>query len=134
MEKIVAGLLVAAALFSFGCGSNAAFGVVDMQKVGTEAPIIKTTEEEFNKQRDEMMQQMQKDMEGKSGEELQKVQEDYTAKAKLMQSEAQNKMKSSLDAALAAVAKEKNLSAIMDKRAVPQGGTDVTSDVIAKMN
>ncbi len=134
MKKIVAGLMVAAALFSFGCGRNAAFGVVDMQKVGTEAPIIKTTEEEFNKQRDEMMQQMQKDMEGKSGEELQKVQEDYTAKAKLMQSEAQNKMKSSLDAALAAVAKEKNLSAIMDKRAVPQGGTDVTSDVIAKMN
>ncbi len=133
MKKIVAGLMVAAAMFSFGCGRSAEFGVVDMQKVGQEAPIIKTTEEAFNKQRDEMMEQMRKDMEGKSGEELQKVHEDYTAKAKLMQSEAQNKMKSSLDAALSAVAKEKKLGAILDKRAVPQGGTDVTSDVIAKM-
>ena len=50
-----------------------------------------------------------------------------------MQSEAQNKLKSSLDNALNQVAKEKSLGAILDKRAVPQGGQDVTNDVIAKM-
>lgn len=72
-------------------------------------------------------------MEGKTGDDAKKVAEDYSAKAKLAQSEAQNKLKSSLDTALSQVAKEKNLGAILDKRAVPQGGTDVTSDVIAKM-
>lgn len=55
------------------------------------------------------------------------------AKAKLIQSEAQNKLKASLDTALKQVADEKKLGAILDKRAVPQGGTDVTGDVIAKM-
>ena len=79
------------------------------------------------------MRQMDKDMEGKSGEDAKKVAEDYSAKAKLVQSEAQNKLKSSLDNALNQVAKEKSLGAILDKRAVPQGGHDVTNDVIAKM-
>ena len=50
-----------------------------------------------------------------------------------MQSEAQNKLKASLDTALNQVAKEKGLGAIMIKDAVPQGGTDVTKEVIEKM-
>ena len=47
MKKIIAGLMVAAAMLTFGCsGRNAAFGVVDMRKVETEAQVIKTTKEE----------------------------------------------------------------------------------------
>ncbi|WP_405380432.1 OmpH family outer membrane protein [Phascolarctobacterium sp.] len=133
MKKIIAGLMLAAAMFSFGCGRNAEFGVVDMQKVETEAPIVKTTQEDLKKQMSELKAAMDKDMAGKSGEEATKVAEDYSAKAKLAQSEAQNKLKASLDTALNQVAKEKNLGAIMIKAAVPQGGTDVTKDVIAKM-
>ena len=72
-------------------------------------------------------------MAGKTGDDAKKVAEDYGAKAKLIQSEAQNKLKASLDTALKQVSDEKKLGAILDKRAVPQGGTDVTSDVIAKM-
>ena len=37
------------------------------------------------------------------------------------------------DAAAASVAKEKNLSAILVKEAVPQGGVDVTDDIIKAM-
>ena len=133
MKKIIAGLMLAAAMFSFGCGRNAEFGVVDMQKVETEAPIVKTTQEDLKKQMSELKAAMDKDMAGKSGEAATKVAEDYSAKAKLAQSEAQNKLKASLDTALNQVAKEKNLGAIMIKAAVPQGGTDVTKDVIAKM-
>ena len=47
MKKIIAGLMVAAAMLTFGCsGRNAAFGVVDMRQVETEAQVIKTTKEE----------------------------------------------------------------------------------------
>ena len=119
MKKIIAGLMIAAAMFTFGCsGRNADFGTVDMSKIEAEAPIVKTTQE---------------DMAGKTGDDAKKVAEDYGAKAKLIQSEAQNKLKASLDTALKQVADEKKLGAILDKRAVPQGGTDVTGDVIAKM-
>ena len=49
MKKIIAGLMVAAAMLTFGCsGRNAAFGVVDMRKVESEAQIIKTTKEDVN--------------------------------------------------------------------------------------
>lgn len=133
MRKLLAGLMIAAAMLSFGCGRSAEFGTVDMGKLEAEAPIVKTTQEDLTKKMTELKTQMDKDMEGKTGDDAKKVAEDYSAKAKLAQSEAQNKLKSSLDTALSQVAKEKNLGAILDKRAVPQGGTDVTSDVIAKM-
>lgn len=134
MKRIIAGLMVAAAMMSFGCsGRNAEFGTVDMKKIQKEAPVIKTVEENLKKQMNDMDAEMKKAMEGKSQEEQQKIYEDFTAKAKLAQSEAQNKFKSSFDAALNQVAKEKNLGAILIKDAVPQGGKDVTADVIAKM-
>lgn len=134
MKKIIAGLLVAASMMTFGCsGRNAEFGVVDMKQVETEAPVVKNTKEDVTKQMTDLKAQMDKDMEGKNGEEAAKIAEDYGAKAKLIQSEAQNKLKASLDTALNQVAKEKNLGAIMIKEAVPQGGTDVTKEVIAKM-
>ena len=134
MKKIIAGLMVAAAMLTFGCsGRNAAFGVVDMRKVESEAQIIKTTKEDVNTKMKELKEQMDKEMAGKQGEEASKVVEDYSAKAKLVQSEAQNKLKASLDTALNQVAKDKGLGAILIKEAVPQGGTDVTKEVIEKM-
>lgn len=134
MKKVIAGLLVASAMLSFGCsGRNAEFGVVDMQKVETEAPVVKTTKEDANKKLQDLKAEMDAAMAGKSAEEQRKVAEDFTAKAQLVQSEAQNKLKASLDAALNQVAKEKGLGAIMIKEAVPQGGTDVTKEVIEKM-
>ncbi len=134
MKKIIAGMMIAASLLTFGCsGRNAAFGVVDIKQVEAEAAVVKTTKEDVTKQMSELKAQMDKDMQGKSGDEAAKVAEDYAAKAQLIQSEAQNKLKASLDTALNQVAKEKSLGAIMIKEAVPQGGTDVTKEVIAKM-
>ncbi len=134
MKKIIAGLMIAAAMLTFGCGGrNADFGTVDMERIQSEAPVVKQTQEDFTKKMTELKTEMDKELEGKTGDDAKKISDDYAAKAKLVQSEAMNKLKSSQDAALKQVADEKKLGAILDKRAVPQGGTDVTSDVIAKM-
>lgn len=135
MKKIIAGLMIAASMLTFGCGGrNAEFGVVDMQKVEKEAVSIKTTREDTIKKLKEMQGEAETALKAaKSQEEAQKLMTDFEAKANLVKSEAQNKMKSSLDTALNQVAKEKNLGAILAKQAVPQGGKDVTADVIAKM-
>lgn len=134
MKKIVAGLLIAASMHTFGCsGRNAEFGTVDMRKIESEAVFVKTTQSEVAKRMEELQVEMEKALEGKSTEEQQKVMSEYSAKAQLLQSEAQNKLKSSLDNALHQVAKEKGLGAILYKDAVPQGGTDVTQAVIDKM-
>ena len=59
--------------------------------------------------------------------------QDKSAKMQALQAEAQSKIKGSFEAAAATVAKEKKLSAILVKDAVPQGGTDVTEDIIKNM-
>lgn len=134
MKKIIAGLMIASAMLTFGCsGRNADFGTVDMKKVEAEATVVKDTKEDVTKKMQDLKASMDKDMDGKSAEEQKKVAEDYTARAQLIQTEAQNKLKASLDTALSQVAKEKGLGAILIKDAVPQGGTDVTKEVIEKM-
>ena len=50
MKKIVAGLLIAASMLTFGCsGRNAEFGTVDMRKIESEAVFVKTTQSEVAK-------------------------------------------------------------------------------------
>lgn len=133
-KQVVAGLMVAVAMISFGCsGRNAEFGVVDMKAVESKAEIVKTVKEEVAAKGKALQEEMTKEMEGKSQEEQKKIVEDKTAEMQLVQSEAQNKLKASLDSALNAVAKEKGLGAVLIKDAVPQGGVDVTDSVIEKM-
>ena len=130
-KQVVAGLMVAVAMISFGCsGRNAEFGVVDMKAVESKAEIVK---EEVATKGKALQEEMTKEMEGKSQEEQKKIVEDKTAEMQLVQSEAQNKLKASLDSALNAVAKEKGLGAVLIKDSVPQGGVDVTDSVIEKM-
>ena len=133
-KQVVAGLMVAVAMVSFGCsGRNAEFGVVDMKAVESKAEIVKPVKEEAATKGKALQEEMTKEMEGKSQEEQKKIVEDKTAEMQLVQSEAQNKLKASLDSALNAVAKEKGLGAVLIKDAVPQGGVDVTDSVIEKM-
>ena len=133
-KQVVAGLMVAVAMVSFGCsGRNAEFGVVDMKAVESKAEIVKTVKEEVATKGKALQEEMTKEMEGKSQEEQKKIVEDKPAEMQLVQSEAQNKLKASLDSALNAVAKEKGLGAVLIKDAVPQGGVDVTDSVIEKM-
>ena len=133
-KQVVAGLMVAVAMVSFGCsGRNAEFGVVDMKAVENKAEIVKTVKEEVATKGKALQEEMTKEMDGKSQEEQKKIVEDKTAEMQLVQSEAQNKLKASLDSALNAVAKEKGLGAVLIKDAVPQGGVDVTDSVIEKM-
>ena len=135
MKKFVVGLMVAASLLTFGCsGRNAEFGVVDMQKIETEAPSLKTIKEDTNKKLKEMQGEAEKALNAcKSEEEAKTVMGEFEAKANLVKSEAVNKMKSNLDTAIAQVAKAKNLGAVLVKQAVPQGGKDITKEVLDKM-
>ena len=109
LKKTAACLMIACALLACGCsGRNAAFGVVDIKKVEAEAPAVKTIKEDLQKKAKELQDQV-------------------------ASSEAQNKLKASLDTALAEVSKEKNLGAVLIKDAVPAGGVDITDEVIKKM-
>ena len=107
--------------------------MVDIKKVEAEAPAVKTIKEDLQKKAKELQDQMQKETEGKSREEAEKIVNDKRAQMQVASSEAQNKLKASLDTALAEVSKEKNLGAVLIKDAVPAGGVDITDEVIKKM-
>jgi len=134
MKKVLACLMIACALLAVGCsGRNAAFGVVNIKKVEAEAPAVKTIREDLQKKAKELQEQLEKETAGKSQEEAEKIAKDKSAQMQVASSEAQSKLKASLDTALTEVSKEKNLSAVLVKDAVPSGGVDVTEDVIKKM-
>ena len=134
MKKLVACLMIACSLLAFGCsGRSAKFGVVDMKKVEAEATVVKEVREDMTKKAQELQDKLQKDTAGKSQEEGQKIAQELSGQMQVAQAEAQNKLKASLDAALAEIAKEKNLTAVIYKDVVPQGGEDITQDVIDKM-
>ena len=134
MKKVLALLMVTCSLLAFGCSSrNAAFGVVDMRKVEQDAPAVQNVTKELQEKSQKLQEDMKKESAGKSQEEQDKIARDKSAQMQVASSEAQNKLKASLDTAMQEVSKEKNLSAILLKDAVPSGGVDVTEDVIKKM-
>ena len=133
MKKIFVLCMLVMALFSFRCGRNAQFGVVDMNKVQQESQVFKDATADLQSKGKAMEDELNQETAGKSQEEVQKIVQDKSAKMQALQADAQNKVKSSFDAAAATVAKEKNLSAILVKEAVPQGGVDVTDDIIKAM-
>ena len=134
MRKVLACIMIACALLAFGCsGRNAAFGVVDIKKVEAEAPAVKAIKDDLQTKAKDLQEQMQKETEGKTREEAEKIVQDKSAQMQVASSEAQSKLKASLETAVAEVSKEKNLSAVLIKDAVPAGGVDVTEDVIKKM-
>ena len=126
MKKAMILCVVAAAMLSFGCGRNAQFGVVDMNKVQTESQVFKDATKDLQTKGKAMEEEL-------NHEEAQKILTEKSQKMHSLQAEAQAKVKGSFDAAAASVAKEKNLSAILVKEAVPQGGVDVTDDIIKAM-
>ena len=134
MKKLMICLMLACAVLACGCGGrNTAFGVVDIKKVEAEAPAVKTIKEDLQKKAKELQEQMKKETEGKSQAEAEKIVQDKRAQMQVASSEAQSKLKASLDTALTEISKEKNLGAVLIKDAVPAGGVDITEEVIKKM-
>src|SRR5574344_2078764 len=129
MKKALVLSMILAIAITCGCGRNAQFGVVDMNKVQTESQAFKDATKDLQTKGQALQEELAKETAGKSQEEAQKVMQDKSAKMQALQAEAQSKIKGSFEAAAATVAKEKKLSAILVKDAVPQGGTDVTEDI-----
>ncbi len=134
MKKLLACLMIACSLLAFGCsGRNSDFGVVDMKKVEEQSQVVKDMKADYAKKAQELQASLQKETAGKSNEDAQKVVSEKSAQMQVIQSEAQNKLKASLDTALTEIAKEKHLGAVLYKDVVPAGGVDITDDVIKKM-
>ena len=134
-------LLGVAAMFVMsGCG-KAKIGYIDGDRIMKEAPQIQSLVEEGNAKIQQAQEDAEKDLAEKKGtmsdEDFQKAQADARRKVAGLNQSYSVQLKQKLDAALADIAKEKKLDAVVDNQAqqkvVIEGGIDVTDDAINKL-
>ena len=134
--KLVVLLLVAFALSILvsGCSSSAQnVGVLDVNKVMAESPKAKGFQDQLNAKGKELSDKLEKEKAGISAEEYQKRQEAAYGEFVKIKQDLEGQIDASIKQTLEQVAKEKNLSVILYKNGVAQGGTDITDEVIKRM-
>ena len=126
-------MLVFSALLLSGCSSTGNVGVLDVNKVMTESPKVKQFQEQLNTKGKELGEQLEKDKASMSPEEFQKKQEAAYGDFMKMKQDMEGQIDTSIKQTLDQVAKEKKLGVVLYKNGVAQGGTDITEEVIKKM-
>lgn len=116
-----------------GCGANAAVGVLDVNKVMTESPKIKQFQDQLNTKAKELSDALEKDKASLSQDEFQKRQEAAYGDFLKTKQDLEGQIDASIKQALDQVAKDKKIGVVLYKNSVAQGGTDITDDVIKKM-
>ncbi len=116
-----------------GCSSNQAMGIVDENKILNESPKAKQYQEQLTAKGKELSDALEKDKTTVSAEEFQKRQKTAYEEFQKVKNDLEGQVDDSMKQALDQVAKEKKLGIVLYKEGVAQGGTDITDDVIKKM-
>lgn len=116
-----------------GCGSADKVGVVDTQRVQKEAPQAKQYVEKHEQKIQELNQKLAQEEGTMSEEDFQKEQQKLKQELDIYSAGLQRQFKANVDQKLAEIAKDKDVGIIVDKEYVPNGGIDVTDEVIAKL-
>jgi outer membrane protein len=125
-------LMFTAALLG-GCSTSGNVGVIDVNKVMTESPKVKQFQEQLNVKGKELSDQLEKDKATLSAADFQKKQETLYAEFMKMKQDMESQIDSSIKQTLDGIAKDKKLSVVLYKNGVAQGGTDITDEVIQKL-
>lgn len=137
---VIMSVLCMAALLA-GCG-KVNVGYIDQSRIQNEAPQIKSSIEEMQGKLQETQDDANKQLQeaqanGASEEDMQKLQQQLQMKAVGVQQQYSTQMKAKLDAALDDVVKAKKLDTVVNSNGkdgvVISGGTDITDDVIQKL-
>lgn len=130
IKNLVVTFLLVLSIGLVGCGRSSDFGVVDMAKVESESVQLKSIREEGIKELGNLQKEMEKALKNKSGDAKANIIADYQARAQVVQGNMANKMRNQLDGAVHQVAQKHGLGAVLAKEAVPDGGTDLTAEVL----
>ena len=132
-KKRIAAVIMSAlcvAALATGCG-KVNIGYIDQSRIQNEAPQIKSSIEEMQSKLQEAQAK------GTSDEEMQKLQQQLQMKAAGVQQQYSTQIKSKVDAALDDVVKAKKLDTVVNSNGkdgvVISGGTDITDEVIQKL-
>lgn len=128
-------VIIAAAALLGGCSGSGqnTVGVLDVNKVMSDSPKVKQFQDQLNTRGKELSDQLEKDKPNISAEEYQKRQEAAYAEFLKTKQELEGQIDSTIKQALEQVAQEKKMGVVLYKNGVAQGGTDITDDVLKKM-
>lgn len=134
IKKIAcASLLTMAAVLS-GCGSEHKVAVIDYQRLESESSKIKSIQDEIiNKDKEIQNRLQQASQSGLSDAEMKKKVEDAGQERMIFIQSKQKQIESMIQSQAAAIAKEKNIGIVMQKRAVPSGSIDITDQALEKI-
>lgn len=127
-------LLLAFAITAAGCslgGSNV--GVVDINKVMTDSPKVKTLQDQLNAKGKELSDQLDKDRPNLSAADFQKKQQDAYNQFLQTKQDYENQIDASVKQAVQQIAQQKHMNVVLYKNSTAYGGTDITDDVIKSM-
>ena len=140
-KKTVLSLLMAftVMLFVSGCG-KANIGYFDGQRIVKESPQIQTLVTEGNSKLADLQKEaveLNQKKASMSDEDFQKAQTEQQTKLNALRQQYTSQIKQKVDAAVAEISKNKKLDSVVDnegdQRVVVQGGTDITEDIIQKL-
>lgn len=127
---------------------SSSFGYVDTAKVFSSYTEAKKAQDQFRKKAEDYQEELaerQKQIEaarkaGKSDAEIQKMmkdaEEDLMPKKKAVEEldkKLSTQIKGKIESAIAAAAKARGISAVVDKQVILYGGTDLTNDVVKRL-
>lgn len=126
-------ILVFTAALLGGCSTGGTIGVVDVNKVMTDSPKVKQFQEQLNVKGKELSDQLEKDKAGMSPADFQKRQETVYGDFMKIKQEMESQVDASIKQTLEQISKDKKLGVVLYKNGVAQGGTDITDEVIQKL-
>lgn len=129
---IVAAMLALTGMLA-GCGGKDNVGVVDMSRVQKEAPLVQQYKQKTEDKQKSIEKELQDAQQSMSAEDFQKKQQQAQQELNIFGASMQRQFMSDIQSKLGDIAKDKNVSIIVVKEAVPSGGIDVTDDLIAKL-
>jgi outer membrane protein len=116
-----------------GCGTTQNVGVLDVNKVMTDSPKVKQFQDQLNVKGKELGDQLEKDKASLKPDEFQKRQEDAYGQFMKLKQDMEGQIDAAIKQTLDQVAKDKKMGIVLYKNGVAQGGTDITDEVIQKM-
>ena len=116
-----------------GCSSAEKVGVVDVSKVMTDSPKVKQFQDDFNVKGKEVIDNLEKEKATLSPEDFQKRQQVVYGDFMKVKQEMETQVQGVVKQAVEEISKEKKLGVVLYKEGVAQGGTDITEEVIKKL-
>lgn len=147
-------LVIAMSVLLTGCSNKAKIGYIDIDRVATESPQLKTLNDAFEKEYkpyNDQMEDLAKKQDSMSKDDYTKAAQDLQRKASGVQQKYNAQRKAIVDKVMEQISKEKDLSAVTVKSSVGidptapddnaanidgvvvQGGIDITDEVIQKL-